>query len=313
MSQVQPPSPSANEPAAAACPVHPDRQTRLSCTRCGRPICNECMVEAPVGFQCRECVAQGGATVAPHAGRPPFRGSALGKPVVTYALVGICAVAFLLSLMGGGIEVAVSEYGMRPAYIAVDGEWYRLLTSVFLHWSILHIGFNMLVLIMVGPTLEGVLGHVRFTLLFLLAGLGGAVASYCFSPLATASVGASGAIFGLMGALIVAGRRLKADVTQVIILLAINLAIGFLPGGSIDWRAHLGGLITGSIVAVIFAYAPRRNTKVVQTVACLGVVAVLAGLTAWRTQDIQSQFSAPDQTPVVAIAPASGTLISNGY
>lgn len=268
------------------------------------------MVAAPVGFQCRECVAQGAAAVTPTAGRLPFRGSALGKPVVTYGLVGICAVAFLLSFLGGGIEAVVGDYGMRPAYVAVDGEWYRLLTSVFLHWSILHIGFNMLVLIMVGPTLEGVLGHVRFTLLFLLAGLGGAVASYCFSPLATASVGASGAIFGLMGALIVAGRRLKADITQVIILLVINLAIGFLPGGSIDWRAHLGGLITGSVVAVIFAYAPRRSTKLVQTLACLAVVAVLAGLAAWRTQDIQAQLSLQDQTPVVAIAPPSGTLVS---
>lgn len=270
------------------------------------------MVSAPVGFQCRECAGQGAVQSAPRSTALPFRGSALSRPVVTYVLVAMCATAFLLSLLGAGVEGAVTDYGMRPVYIAVDGQWYRLLTSVFLHWSILHIGFNMLVLIMLGPTLEKVLGHVRFTVLYLLAGLGGAVASYCFSPLATASVGASGAIFGLMGALIVAGRRIRADVTQVIILLAINLAIGFLPGGSIDWRAHIGGLITGAVVAAAFAYAPKRYTKAVQALACVGVVVVLAGLTMWRTEDIRSQFAQLDQTPVAAVAPESGTLVSLG-
>ena len=186
------------------------------------------MVAAPVGFQCRECVAEGAAATQPTSGPIPGRVAAISRPYVTYVLVGVCVIAFLLSL-SAGIESAVGGYGMRPVYIAVDGQWYRLLTSVFMHWSILHIGFNMLVLIMLGPTLETVLGHFRFTVLYILAGLGGAVASYCFSPLATASVGASGAIFGLMGALIVAGRRLRVDVTQVVVLLAINLAIGFGP------------------------------------------------------------------------------------
>lgn len=269
------------------------------------------MVVAPVGFQCRECVAQAAAQTQQTSGRAvPGRGAALRRPIVTYVLVGICAVAFLLSL-GVGVESVVGNYGMRPVFIAIDGQWYRLLTSVFLHWSILHIGFNMLVLIMLGPTLEMVFGHVRFTLLFVLAGLGGAVASYCFSPLTTASVGASGAIFGLMGALIVAGRRLRVDITQVVILLAINLAIGFIPGGSVDWRAHLGGLVTSALVALVFAHAPQRHTNLVQAVGCLAIVALLAGVTVWRTADIKSQFEAPDQTPVAAGAPTSGTLVSS--
>jgi membrane associated rhomboid family serine protease len=268
------------------------------------------MVAAPVGFQCRECVAQGVAETQPKSGPIPGRVAAISRPYVTYVLVGICAVAFLLSL-GAGIESAVGGYGMRPVYIAVDGQWYRLLTSVFMHWSILHIGFNMLVLIMLGPTLETVLGHFRFTVLYILAGLGGAVASYCFSPLATASVGASGAIFGLMGALIVAGRRLRVDVTQVVVLLAINLAIGFIPGGSVDWRAHVGGLVVGALVSAIFVLAPRAHPALVQTIGCLAVVAILAGLVAWRTADIRAQFTAPDQTPVVATAETSGTLVSD--
>lgn len=267
---------------------------------------------APVGFQCRECVAEGSAQVTPPQPMGMTQGSATDRPFVTYALVGICAAAFILAFLGVGIDSVARAFGMNPVAIALDGEWYRMLTSVFLHWTILHIGFNMLVLVMLGPTLETVFGHVRFAVLFILAGLGGAVASYCFSPLATVSVGASGAIFGLMGALIVAGRRLKIDVTQVVILLAINLVIGFVPGGSIDWRAHLGGLITGAAVSLVFAYAPRQNQTLLQVAGCVVIVAVLATMTVGRTLDIQSKFTAPDTTPTVAIESPSGTLESPG-
>ena len=192
-------------------PVHPDRLTRLSCTRCGRPVCSECMVVAPVGFQCRECVAQAAAQTQQTSGRAvPGRGAALRRPIVTYVLVGICAVAFLLSLASAWNPWSAT--GMRPVFIAIDGQWYRLLTSVFLHWSILHIGFNMLVLIMLGPTLEMVFGHVRFTFA-LRAGLprrrSGVVLLFTTDD---GVGGASGAIFGLMGALI--GRGVGCESTS---------------------------------------------------------------------------------------------------
>lgn len=240
-----------------------------------------------------------------------MRGTALDRPIVTWILVSICAIAFVLAYLSG-LSTVAGNFGMNPVAIGLDGQWYRLITSVFLHWTILHIGFNMLVLVMLGPTLETVFGHVRFAILFVVAGLGGAVTSYCFSSLGTTSVGASGAIFGLMGALIVAGRKIKADVTQVIILLGINLLIGFVPGGSVDWRAHIGGLVTGAAVSAVFAYAPKRNSKLIQAGGIVLILVALGGLTAWRTADIESQFTAPTATPVVAIEQPSGTLVSPG-
>lgn len=304
---------------APVCPKHPDRQTWISCTRCGRPVCYECMVSAPVGFQCKECVAQAAGSAPVYTSQQTFQqpagvAAAAARPVVTYVLLAINIAAFLLALMGG-VEVAAGQFGMRPAFIALDNEWYRFVTSAFLHWTILHIGFNMLVLFMIGPPLERLLGHTRFLVLYLLAAIGGSVASYCFSPITTASVGASGAIFGLMAALIVAGRSLRYDVTQVIILLGINLVIGFLPGGNIDWRAHLGGLIVGALVAAVFAYAPKKSRIGWQIGGCLIIVAILAAMVSWRTESIRSQYLNPGtsatrstETPVLPERRASGTL-----
>jgi membrane associated rhomboid family serine protease len=175
---------------------------------------------------------------------------------------------------------------MWPVGIAVGNEWFRLLTSAFLHGSFLHIAFNMYVLFALGPTLERILGHTRFIALYVLAALGGAVASYYFSDIRTVSVGASGAIFGLMGALVVAGRRLRYDVTQVLVLLGINVVIGFIAPG-IDWRAHLGGLVVGAAVAAILVHAPKKARTLVQVSGLAGVFLVLMALTLMRTAQIQ--------------------------
>ena len=174
---------------------------------------------------------------------------------------------------------------MWPVGIAVGGEWWRLVTAAFLHGSFLHIAFNMYVLFALGPTLERILGHGRYLTLYVLAALGGGVASYVFSDIRTVSVGASGAIFGLMGALVVAGRRLRYDITQVLVLLGINVVIGFFSPG-VDWRAHLGGLVTGAVVAAIMVFPARRHRTAVQVSGLLAVVFVLAALAAWRTTQI---------------------------
>lgn len=305
----EPPKESANAPA---CPVHPDRQTRISCTRCGRPVCYECMVAAPVGFQCRECVAQAAQTSPVYTPSTLNRPAASlsGRPIVTYVLIGINVVAFLITLLGNGINANAADYAMRPLFIALDNEWYRFITATFLHWNLLHIAFNMLVLFMIGPPLERVLGRTRFVVLYLLAAIGGSVASYCFSPVTTASVGASGAIFGLMAALIVAGRSLRYDVTQVVVLLVINLVIGFLPGGNIDWRAHLGGVVVGAAVAAVFAYAPKQFKVGWQILGCLAVIAILAGMIIWRTESIREQYSFTQDTPVASAVSPSGLLDS---
>lgn len=269
-------------PVLPGCYRHPDRSTGLRCTRCDRPICGECAIPAPVGFQCPECVHAAAATqrsaTTVAGGRP------IQAPVVTYALIAVNVVAFGLSWLGG-LDKAAVEYGMWPAGIAINGEWWRLLTAAFLHGSLLHIAFNMYVLFALGPTLERVLGHVRYVVLYLVAALGGAVASYAFSDVRTVSVGASGAIFGLMGALVVAGRRLRYDVTQVLVLLGINVVIGFISPG-IDWRAHLGGLVTGAAVAAVMVLPERAHRVLWQVLGVSGILLVLAVITAWRTQQI---------------------------
>lgn len=269
------------------CPRHPDQATGVRCTRCQRPVCAQCMVPAPVGFQCTDCVSAASGTV--RQATTPAGGTPIGRPLVTYILIGITAGIFLLQFTVGIDEVA-SSWGMWPVGISVGGEWWRLLTAAFLHGSFLHIAFNMYVLFALGPTLERILGHGRYLTLYILAALGGGVASYAFSDMRTVSVGASGAIFGLMGALIVAGRRLRYDITQVVILLAINVVIGFLSAG-VDWRAHLGGLVTGAAVAAIFVLPARHHRALVQSAGLIGVVLVLAGIVAWRTAQINEMLA----------------------
>ena len=240
------------------------------------------MIAAPVGFQCPECVAAAAATQ--RRATTVAGGTPINKPVVTYGLIGINVGIFLVQF-AVGVNAVAGDWGMWPVGVAVGGEWWRLLTAAFLHGSFLHIAFNMYVLFALGPTLERILGHGRYLALYVLAAFGGGVASYVFSDIRTVSVGASGAIFGLMGALVVAGRKLRYDVTQVLVLLGINVVIGFFSAG-VDWRAHLGGLVTGAVVAAIMVYPARRYRTVVQAVGLTAVVIVLVALTLWRTTQI---------------------------
>jgi membrane associated rhomboid family serine protease len=244
------------------------------------------MASAPVGYQCPECVAAGAATV--RQARTVFGGRVSRDGAVTMTIIGVCVGLFvtvsLLGLFGG-----LLRWGMYPAAIALADEWYRLVTSVFLHSGWLHIAFNMYVLFLLGPPLERLLGHGRFFTLFLVSGIGGSVASYAFSPLRTLSVGASGAIFGLMAAWIVISRRLDRDATQVVALLGINVVLGFvLPG--IDWRAHLGGALTGALVALALTTGrgQQARQRVGQQVLVTAlIVGALVAVVLWRTEQIQ--------------------------
>jgi len=264
------------------------------------------MVSASVGFQCPECVNAGRLStprITTVAG-----GRVDDRPTVTIAIVAFTLLAFGYEFVAG-LDDVTKAWGMWPWAIALDGQFYRLATSVFLHGSVMHIFFNMFVLWTIGPQVERILGHARFLVLYLAAGLGGAVASYAFSDPRTISVGASGAIFGLMGALVVVGRRrgkargvearrnggngqqsqrqggggMGDPFKQVLVLIGINIAIGFLPGGNIDWRAHLGGLVTGIAVAAVMLYAPRPSRLLWQSLGVLSVLGLLVLITMWRT------------------------------
>jgi membrane associated rhomboid family serine protease len=237
------------------------------------------MINAPVGFQCPECVAN--AQVALPKTR--FGGSFNTVPKVTRVILVTCISIFVLSLLLGSFALA---FGMIPAAIA-QGEWWRLLTSTLLHGSILHLLFNMYALYWLGPQLERSLGHVRFAALYILSALGGSVASYWFSDLRTVSVGASGAIFGLITATIVIGREMRTDVSQLVVLLGLNVIIGFLQSG-IDWRAHFGGAITGAAIAFIYTKGNRLNRDRIHRAGLAGIFVFLVVATVTRNAQVSA-------------------------
>ncbi len=237
------------------------------------------MISAPVGFQCPECVA--GAQVSLPKTR--FGGSFNTVPKVTRAILVTCISIFILSLLLGSFALV---FGMIPIAIA-QGEWWRLLTSTLLHGSILHLLFNMYALYWLGPQLERSLGHVRFAALYILSALGGSVASYWFSDLRTVSVGASGAIFGLITATIVIGREMRTDVSQLIVLLGLNVVIGFLQSG-IDWRAHFGGAITGAAIAFIYTKGNRLNRDRIHRAGLAGIFVFLVLATLARNAQVSA-------------------------
>jgi membrane associated rhomboid family serine protease len=180
--------------------------------------------------------------------------------------------------VGGGNNIVLGPGGIY------DGEYYRLLTSMFLHYGALHLAVNMWALWVLGRSLESVLGPVRFLALYLVSGLGGSVAVYFFTPYA-AAVGASGAIFGLFAALFVVLKRLDRDASSLIPLLVINLAISFAPG--ISLAAHVGGLVTGAVVSLAMAYAPKANRNLVTTVVISGLCLLFTVAVVIQTQILQ--------------------------
>ncbi|MFE6687838.1 rhomboid family intramembrane serine protease [Streptomyces sp. NPDC057743] len=275
------------------CHRHPDRSTGIRCTRCDRPICPECMISASVGFQCPDCVRTGGGSgPAPGASAPRTiaGGTVTADPrLVTKILLGLNVAVFVAVLLneqfsGGWLVERLDMLGLavdpsRYQLVGVaHGEWYRLLTAVFLHQQFAHIGFNMLSLWWLGPPLEAALGRLRYTALYLLAGLGGSALSYLVTAQNQPSLGASGAIFGLLGATAVLMRRLQYDMKPVLILLGINLAFTFL-WPNIAWQAHVGGLVVGAAVAFGMVHAPRQHRTLVHIGTCavtlLAIVAVV--------------------------------------
>lgn len=261
------------------CYRHPDRETYIRCSRCERPICPDCMNAAPVGFQCPECVRDGAASVRQPTtalgGKPQEQGD-----LVTKVLIGINAAIWLVGLIVGS-SALVDRFGLVKV-TSVDGElagvltgeWYRMFTAAFLHAGIFHLALNVLALWILGSSLEPVLGRWRFIALYVLSALGGSVVSLLGMPLGGYSIGASGAVFGLFGALFVVARRFGRDVSSVLVILGINVVIGFTVPG-IDWRAHLGGLITGALLAYAFAHAPKSHRAMFSVAACSVMLAVI--------------------------------------
>ena len=272
------------------CYRHPDRQSFVLCQRCLRTICPECQTPAAVGVICPECLRDQQKAQSPAQRKAERRWSrpraasavAAGAPVVTYAIIGVTAFVYLLTLIPGGFGDSVQSALLFFApwlYPGLSGafEPWRLLTVALVHSGIWHVGLNMLALYMIGRTLEPLLGRGRFLTLYVLSALGGSVAVTLLA-FGTPVVGASGAIFGLFGALLVIGRHLGANIAGIAIVVGINLVIGFVPGMNVSWQAHVGGLVSGLVVAFIFTRTRGVRQRGLQIGLLVGVGAVLVAL-----------------------------------
>ncbi len=252
--------------------------------RCGRYACPDCLRSAAVGQQCVDCVREGNRGSRQAVGR--FGGRATDTPVVTYTLVALCVVGYIIELAYGNIldygEMIGGAYDPTlHGYVGVAfGDWYRLLTSAFLHEppgsgiGLTHIIFNMWALIVVGPALERVLGRARFLAVYIMSALAGSVLYYLLAPANAAAIGASGAIFGLFGAWFVLARRLRVDSRQIVLLIVLNLVITFVVHG-IAWQDHVGGLIAGTSLTAAYVYAPRANRTLIQVGATIAWLALI--------------------------------------
>ncbi len=272
---------------APRCYRHPERETWVSCTRCERPICPECLRPASVGFQCPDCVQQGNATV--RRASAPYGGAIVARPGVVSLILGLLnVVAFVVTvatapggLTGNTGSRLFDELELVPIRVAVDGEYWRLLGSAFLHIGLLHLAGNLLALAIVGPALERVFGWWRFLAIYLVSALGGSVAVYLFGSPFGAVAGASGAIYGLFAATLIVVRKLGLDARFMVLAVALNFAVSFAPG--ISLLGHLGGFVTGGLLTLAMVYAPKASRTSLQILAIGVIVAVMVSAMLIRT------------------------------
>ena len=288
MSAEQTSSPQAA--AAPRCYRHPERETWVSCTRCERPICPDCLRPAAVGFQCPACVAEGNKTV--RRATSPYGGRIAARPgLVTIVLGVLNVVTFVVTALTspGGLTGNIAsrlfdQLELVPIRVAVQGEYWRLLGAAFLHIGPLHLIVNMLALAVVGPSLERVFGAWRYLAVYLLAALGGSVAVYLFDSPYGAVAGASGAIYGLFAATLVVLRNLGLDARYMLVAIGLNFAVSFAPG--ISLLGHLGGFLVGGLAALTLVYAPKAARTPVQILVLGGLLATVVALVLVRTDTL---------------------------
>jgi membrane associated rhomboid family serine protease len=263
-----------------ACYRHADREANIRCQRCERPICPDCMRDAAVGFQCPTCVDEGRKSV-----RQPRTVAGGRIPVdagrISLGIIGINVLVYLLQEATSHRDVSVYGLGAMQGYSVASGDYWRLLTSEFLHGGLLHLVLNMVALYMFGPVAERVLGTSRFVATYLTLAVGASTFVYLFTDPSTATVGASGAIFGLFGLVFVLMLKAGQDVRSLLVLLGINAFISLQHG--ISWQAHLGGFLAGVMLGAVYAYAPRRSRSLWQTVAFAVIWVGIAGAVLERT------------------------------
>jgi membrane associated rhomboid family serine protease len=297
-------------PAGAGVPTcyrHPDREAHIRCQRCDRVICPDCMRPAAVGFQCPECVKEGAK--ATRAGRTAYGGlRPTDASVTSMVLIAINVAVWIGVLATGGSGGTVLDYlvlrtqGLCQANGlfdvsqtvcdneggtwlpgVVDGAYWQLVTSMFSHVQLWHIGFNMFALWVLGPQLELAIGRLRFLALYFISGLAGSAMVLWFAPEFSGggTLGASGAIFGLMGALAVVAFKVGGDVRGILTWIGINFVFTFVVA-NISWQGHLGGFLAGLAIGGVMVYAPRgpRRTAIQVTATSAIALVVVAAIVA---------------------------------
>ncbi|MEO7587686.1 MAG: rhomboid family intramembrane serine protease [Arachnia sp.] len=289
------------EPSAPpVCYRHPGVPTRILCQRCNRPIGPECMNDSAVGFQCPECVSQGVRET--RQAELPYGGTRSQDPRrTTFALIGINVAVWVAVLLTGGAfgkvfnllaitpagycgptadnrimlinEAQCATTGLPWVDGVASGAWWQVLTSAFTHAEVLHIAFNMFALWILGPQLERLLGRARFLALYLVSALAASAFVMLFSAPYVSTMGASGAIFGMLGAFLLVARKHGGNVRQILILLGANIAITVVGSGYISWQGHFGGLIGGLAVTAALIHLPKERRKQWQW-PLVGVIAV---------------------------------------
>lgn len=278
------------------CYRHTDRESHIRCQRCGRPICPDCMHEAAVGFQCPSCVAEGRKQtrqgLTRYGGRRPTNPQA-----TTMVLIAVNVGVWLATVLAGGASSPLvrtlvlrpdggclgvgapdpgsctSSGGLWLPGVA-DGAVWQLLTNAFLHVAVLHLLLNMVAVYVLGPQLEALLGRARFLALYLVSALSASALVMWAAPQFQATLGASGAVFGLFAAYLVVALRVKAPLQPILVILGINLVITVVGRGYISWQGHLGGFVGGILLAIVLVLAPKQRRARWQW-AGIGVVAVL--------------------------------------
>ena len=260
----------------ATCYRHPTRETNVSCSNCGRPICPDCMTSTSVGMRCPECASQRTKV------RNPVGAPTRADAPATYAIIGICVAAFVAELVGGGTSAfdgggkIIREGGLFGPAGRRRREPYRIVTSAFLHAGLLHLGLNMFALYILGRLLEPAIGTARFVGIYAVSILGGSFGALLLDP-NELTVGASGAIFGLMAAafLIARSRGLDELASQIGFFVILNLVFTFsIPNISIG--GHLGGLVGGALAALLINALERGRTSNAGTLEAAGLLALCA-------------------------------------
>jgi membrane associated rhomboid family serine protease len=287
--------PSPPAPTIEVCYRHPSVPTRVHCTRCERPICPDCMIPAPVGYQCPECVEEARRDFRKGPGRP-LRGGISA----TNALLIAIAIPFVIEVIVGGPQALFSPSGqtlynlgaMQPLAVA-NGQYWRLFTAMFLHAGIIHIALNAYFFYLFGRTVEGSLGRTWMVVIYMVSGFLASVASYAFGPVTTLAVGASGAIAGVFGAFIAYAYKRRhmamwaANLRMAVTVIVLNavISIGY---SAIDWRAHVGGLIAGFIIGYLVDQPAARQRRSLAIGGVMVLVGVGVALVLWRTAEIRS-------------------------